>query len=89
MPRLVFTSHLQRHVDCPECTVDGSTVREALAHVFAANEPLRSYIVDDLSHLRKHVVIFADGEMIRDRHGLSDPVTETSEIYIMQALSGG
>ncbi|MFQ5734068.1 MAG: MoaD/ThiS family protein [Planctomycetaceae bacterium] len=89
MPRVVFTPHLQRHLDCPDRQVDGGTVREALQAVFAENPPLRGYIFDDSHRLRQHVVVFIDGEAIRDRDGLSDPVTETSEIYVMQALSGG
>jgi len=89
MPHVVFTSHLKRHVDCPDRRVAGKTVREALEESFADNPTLRGYVLDDLSHLRQHVVIFVDGQMIRDRLGLSDPVTESSEIYVMQALSGG
>ncbi|GAB4153515.1 MAG: hypothetical protein Tsb009_29950 [Planctomycetaceae bacterium] len=89
MPHVEFTSHLQRHVACPACDVPGETVREALENVFAQNRDLEGYIVDDLKRLRKHVVIFIDGQMIRDRETLSDVVSETSEIYVMQALSGG
>ena len=89
MARVVFTSHLKRHVDCPDSETAGKTVREALEAVFSGNQKLRGYVFDDLSRLRKHVVIFVDGEMIRDRDGLSDPVTPSSEIYVMQALSGG
>jgi sulfur carrier protein ThiS len=33
--------------------------------------------------------IFVDGELIKDRRHLGDPVEEHSEIYVMQALSGG
>ncbi len=89
MPRVVFTSHLQRHVACPEQQVAGATVREALDGVFAENAQLRGYVLDELSRLRKHVVIFIDGKTIQDRQGLTDPVGEASEIYVMQALSGG
>jgi sulfur carrier protein ThiS len=39
--------------------------------------------------LRKHIAVFVDGKMVADREGLSDPVNQDSEIYIMQALSGG
>ena len=35
------------------------------------------------------MTIFVDGRTIRDRAQLSDPVTETSTIYVFQALSGG
>ena len=89
MTRVVFTSHLKRHVDCPDCDAQGGTVREALNDVFSRNRPVEGYIVDELKRLRKHVVIFIDGQMIQDRTELSDPVTPSSEIYVMQALSGG
>jgi sulfur carrier protein ThiS len=39
--------------------------------------------------VRHHVVIFVDGTSVRDRRTLSDPVSSGSEIYVMQALSGG
>jgi hypothetical protein len=87
--RIVFTSHLQRQIDCPAQDVDGATLRESLEEVFARNPKLRSYILDDQQGVRKHVMIFLDGEPIDDRIHLTDPVSDTSEIYVMQALSGG
>ena len=38
------------------------------------NPQARSYVLDDQSALRKHMTIFVDGQMIRDRARLSDPV---------------
>ena len=35
------------------------------------------------------MMIFVNGEPIADRAGLSDPVEESSEVYGVQALSGG
>ncbi len=89
MPRIVFTPHLKQHVDGPERDVAGATVRDALDVVFADNQKLRGYVLDDQQRLRKHVVIFVDSQIISDRDTLSDPVTPSSEIYVMQALSGG
>lgn len=89
MAAVHFTSHLQKHVGCPTETVAASSVREALNAVFEQNQPLRGYILDDQGCLRKHVVIFVDGKTIVDRSGLTDEVNENSEIYVMQALSGG
>lgn len=89
MPRVVFTPNLQRHIHSPESIVDGQTVRESLNAVFATNEKLQSYIVDDQKKLRKHMVIFVDGKPVKDRDHLSDPVSSDTEIYVMQALSGG
>ena len=89
MPRVTFTANIQRHVACPDTTVPGATVREALDHVFAANPRARSYVLDDQSALRRHMSVFVDGELIRDRAGLSDSVRETSTISVFQSLSGG
>jgi molybdopterin synthase sulfur carrier subunit len=85
MARVVFTSHLRQHIDAPIAAVAGGTVREVLGAVFAGNPRLGGYILDDQGELRRHVVVFVDGE----RSGLNDPVNEASEIYVMQALSGG
>lgn len=89
MARIEFTSHLRRQIDCPSREVGGATLRESLEEVFADNPNLRSYILDDQQGVRQHVMIFLDGEPIDDRIHLSDPVNDTSEIYVMQALSGG
>ena len=89
MPRVVFTSNLQRHVNCPETQVAAGTVRTALAQVFAAQPQARGYVLDEQGHLRKHVVVFVDGRRVRDRELLSDAVREASEVYVMQALTGG
>jgi molybdopterin synthase sulfur carrier subunit len=86
---VAFTPNLQRHVECPTAQVAGSTVRAVLEAVFAENPRLRGYVLDDQGALRKHMIIFVDGQQIEDRAALSDPVRDTSEVYVMQALSGG
>ena len=78
----------QRHVDCPEAS-RGRTVREVLDNVFRENPQARGYVLDDQSALRRHMTIFVDGRMIRDRARLADPVNERSTIHVFQALSGG
>jgi sulfur carrier protein ThiS len=89
MAKVQFTPHLQRFVDCPAADVTGNSVRTVLEEVFVKNPRLRSYILDDQSRLRRHVVVFVNGEPIQDREQLSDAVEESSEIFVMQALSGG
>lgn len=89
MARVVFTTNLRRHVDCPTVEVQGASVREVLDAVFAGNERLRHYVLDDQAGLRKHMTVLVDGQRIRDREALSDAVTPASEIYVMQSLSGG
>jgi sulfur-carrier protein len=69
--------------------VEGDSVRAALDAVFARNPRLRGYVLDDQGALRRHMMVFVDGQQIQDRERLSDPVRPASEIYVMQALSGG
>lgn len=89
MATVSFTPNLARHVECERRTVDGATVREVLDRVFADNPRLRGYVVDEQGALRYHMLVFVDGEQITDRAKLSDLVTPTSELYVMQSLSGG
>lgn len=89
MPRITFTPHLQRFIDAPPREVAGSTVGEALAAVFADNPRLRHYLLDERGAVRQHVTIFVDDFPARDRATLSDKVDADSEIFVLQALSGG
>lgn len=85
MPRVVFTSNLQRHVRCPESDVAGATVGAALQAVFKAQPQIRDYVLDEQGGLRKHVFVFVDGR----RATLSDLVSPTSAVHVLQALTGG
>lgn len=89
MPRVVFTSNLQRHVSCPETEVAAGTLRTVLAQVFAAQPQARGYVLDEQGHLRRHVTVFIDGRRVRDRVRLDEAVGAASEVYVMQALTGG
>lgn len=89
MATVSFTPNLERHVQCPATTVDGASVREVLDRVFADNPRLRGYVVDETGALRHHMLVFVDGQQIADRERLTDRVQPTSEVYVMQALSGG
>jgi hypothetical protein len=89
MAHLIFTPNLLRHVASPNARVPGATVREVLQTYFQANPQVHGYVLDDQGQLRKHVAIFLNQELIRDRTGLSDPVTQDDEIFVVQALSGG
>ena len=89
MARVFFTANLRRHVDCTSMDAEGETVREVLARVFAVQDRLGTYVLDDQGALRKHMSILVDGQRIRDIERLSDAVSPTSEVWVMQALSGG
>ena len=73
----------------PGADLPGDTVRAVLDGVFAAQPRLRSYVLDDQDRVRRHVAIYVNGDRIADRDRLSDPVGESDEVFVFQALSGG
>ena len=89
MPRVSFTSNLQRHVVCPVAETSAGDVRAALDEVFAANPRLRSYILDDQGALRRHVSLYVNAGERSARAGLDDPLSPGDEVFVFQALSGG
>ena len=89
MPTVRFTDNIQRHVECPTRVVEGAHVREVLDAYFATNTRARSYVLDDQGRLREHMSIFINGEQLRDRVRLTDPVPADGVLDVIQALSGG
>lgn len=84
-----FTAHLATLVPADGVETEAGTVGAALDQVFAANDQARGYVLDEQGRLRKHVCIFLDGERLAHAAALAAPLRSQSEIYVMQALSGG
>ncbi len=90
MATVKFTYALKRFFpNLKEMTASGNTLQEVFNEVENNYPKVRSYLLDEQGSLRGHVNIFIDGNIIEDRDGLSDRFSPNSEIYIMQALSGG
>jgi hypothetical protein len=90
MPTIKFTYALKRYFpQLKDMAAKGNTLPEVFREIESTYPGLGSYVLNEQGCLRKHVNIFIDGTMIKDRTALSDPFASDSEIYIMQALSGG
>jgi molybdopterin synthase sulfur carrier subunit len=97
MPKVVLASALSRWLpDAAErpggevaLEVAGASVREALDGVFALHPNLRGYVLDEQGAVRHHIAVFVDGDAVRDKRGLAQALGERTEVYVMQALSGG
>lgn len=95
MPTLVLASSLARWLPTAagaeyRVEVDATTLRDALEAAFASHPPLRGYVIDEQGSLRHHVAVFIDGQAVRDKSDLSRAELDArSEIYVLQALSGG
>jgi hypothetical protein len=83
MPKVMFTQNLQRHLDDPRGSYAGTTVKEALDSVFSTEKTLRGHILDEQGRLQPQIVVFVNGQPLRDRTGLSDSVREQCEVWVM------
>lgn len=90
MAQVKFTSALARFIPGlkPE-EIGGNSIREIMDALAEKYPNLNRYVLDEKGALRKHVNIFLNNELIKDKENLSDKVSENDEIYIIQALSGG
>jgi len=90
MTSIKFTSALKRfYPDLDDFEMEGKNVSELLEKIDTKYSGIKNYLVDDRGALRKHVNIFVDGELILDREKMTDTLKNESEVFIMQALSGG
>ena len=90
MPVVHTASFLTSAFPLPkECKVPGKTVAEVLQNMEKEHPGMSRYLLDDQGALRIHVNIFLGNQLLQDRQKLSDTVSEDTEIYLMQALSGG
>jgi sulfur-carrier protein len=89
LPIVSFAPQLQRHVPCPTQRVDAATLGEALRKAFISAPMLERYVLDEQGHVRKHVAVFVNNEMIVSRRDLTLPVAADASIVVIQALSGG
>jgi hypothetical protein len=89
MAQVHFTSWLRELVPGAPLSVLGATVGEALTVVWSLEPQVRGYVLDDQGRLRKHVCIFADGARLPHTAALTHRIRPDTELYVMQALSGG
>lgn len=90
MPEVTFTRHLRLHFpDLEGMEVAAGTVAEIVAQLEGRYPGIAAYLVDDHGALRKHVNIFINDDLVEDRARLSDRVSGSDRVFVMQALSGG
>ena len=90
MAIIKFTYALKRfYPNLDDLELEVKNVHEVLDKIDTKYFGLKNYLVDDRGALRKHVNIFVNGELILDREKMTDTLDSQSEVFIMQALSGG
>ncbi|MGE3143078.1 MAG: MoaD/ThiS family protein [Hyphomonadaceae bacterium] len=89
MAHVAFTEHVAKVAPGAAGIYPGATLRDVLGAAFAAHPLLKSYLLDDQARLRKHIAVFIDGVRVPGAKALDAAVDVETEIYVMQALSGG
>jgi molybdopterin converting factor small subunit len=89
VPHLVFEPTLQRRGACPSDFAVGVTLRALLEDYLSRHGEVRAHLLDEAGRLHQNVMVLIDGRQLVDRETLSDPVAAASEVYVMQASSGG
>lgn len=68
---------------------EGATVAALLDALGAAHPGVRQRVQDEQGAIRPHVNVFVNGESIRYLSGLSTPLSQADEVWILPAVSGG
>jgi hypothetical protein len=89
MVQVHFTNHLRHVAPMGGATAAGATIGAVIEDVCARHPGLRTYLLDDQGRLRLHIAVFLDGAHVRGPDVLNRAVQPESELYILQALSGG
>ena len=89
MVRVEFAASLRRHVECAPQSVAPGTLRATLESALRAAPGLAHYVFDDQRAVRKHVAVFVNRQMVRERAKLDQPVNAGDKVLVIQALTGG
>lgn len=89
MVHVAFASSLRRHVECPPQNVAPGSLRLVLEAALKAAPELASYVFDDQRCIRKHVAVFINQSLVRDRKHLEQTLQAGDQVLVIQALTGG
>ncbi|HEX2191021.1 MAG TPA: MoaD/ThiS family protein [Longimicrobiaceae bacterium] len=70
-------------------TVAGATLAEALQNLLAGHPLLRVHLYDEGGKLRRHVLLYYNGENLAWLESLDTPLRPGDRLDVVQAVSGG
>ena len=68
------------------CAADAPSLGDVLGALDAAHPGIRFRMQDEQGHLRPHIKVFINADVVRD---LATPVPPGADVMIVAALSGG
>jgi molybdopterin synthase sulfur carrier subunit len=90
MVQVNFTSHLEVFFPTLKSQkVEAQTLSELFSNLNQLYPGISSYLIEDNGEIRKHVNVFLDGVLIENKSKKNQSLEGISEVFILQALSGG
>jgi molybdopterin synthase sulfur carrier subunit len=93
MSKVTLTAHLIHQAGLQNLSqplsIPGTTVRQVVDALCEQYPRLRGYLLEDQGALRHHVAAFVNGQVVRDKATLAQPLRDDDELSLLQALSGG
>ena len=84
--KVLIPGALRSYTEKGEAEAGGATLAAVLSDLERQYPGIRFRMIDEQDRIRRHIRIFVNGGQVRD---LSQPLTATDEVVIVQALSGG
>lgn len=84
--KVLIPDALLSYTQCRRAQASGATLAQLLDDLERQYAGMRFRIVDEQNCVRRHIRIFVNGEQV---NGLSHALSESDDVVIVQALSGG
>lgn len=84
--KIIIPSALHSYTGRAAAEASGATLAAVLADLERQYPGIRFRMIDEQNRVRSHIRFFADGAQVRD---LSQALSASGELAIVQALSGG
>lgn len=84
--KVLIPSALRSYTEKSETEAFGATLAALLIDLDRQYPGIRFRMIDEQDRIRRHIRVFVNGGQVRD---LSQPLTASDEVVIVQALSGG
>ncbi|MGX5175119.1 MoaD/ThiS family protein [Aliikangiella sp. IMCC44653] len=89
MAKLHFTPNLRRHIACDSIEFQADSLTTIFDFLSQQHPALASYLLTEQNLPRKHILICVNGQVVARKSYSQTPLDAQSEVYFMQALSGG
>lgn len=84
--KVLIPSALRSYTERSQADAQGATLAALLLDLDRQYAGIRFRMVDEQDQIRRHIRIFINGKQVTD---LAQPLKESDEVIIVQALSGG